>query len=154
MQKLTSCFWHSKINYQVKFTTTFFSRNNKGVPANVLLLYHGVARQGRASFKAFPGPFWALSRPAPCMWWIEFELCKVTVEHKLFLLFLTSKFIFLIEGHLLYRSGAHTFQEIFFFYFIHYHILRAEYLIHNRCPGNTYRIKKLEIYLKWSLQPT
>ena len=42
-----------------------FSRKNKGDPANVLLLYHGVAGQGMASFKAFPGPFWALSRPAP-----------------------------------------------------------------------------------------
>ena len=43
----------------------FFSRKNKGGPFNVLLLYHGVAGQGIASFKAFPGPFWALSRPAP-----------------------------------------------------------------------------------------
>ena len=43
----------------------FFSRKNKGDPANVLLLYHGVAGLGMASFKAFPGPFWALSRPAP-----------------------------------------------------------------------------------------
>ena len=43
----------------------FFSRKNKGDPANVLLLYHGVEGQGMASFKAFPGPFWALSRPAP-----------------------------------------------------------------------------------------
>ena len=43
----------------------FFSRKSKGDPANVLLLYHGVAGQGMASFKAFPGPFWALSRPAP-----------------------------------------------------------------------------------------
>ena len=42
----------------------FFSRKNKGDPANVLLLYHGVAGQGMASFKAFPGPFWALSRLA------------------------------------------------------------------------------------------
>ena len=49
----------------MKVTTTFFSRKNKGGPANVLPLYHGVAGQGIASFKAFPGPFWALSRPAP-----------------------------------------------------------------------------------------
>ena len=64
LQKLTSCFCHSKINYYVKVTTTFFLRKNKGGLANVLLLYHGVAGQGIASFKAFPGPCWALSRPA------------------------------------------------------------------------------------------
>ena len=50
----------------MKVTTAFFSRKNKGGPANVLLLYHGVAGQGIAFLKAFPGPFWALSRPAPC----------------------------------------------------------------------------------------
>ena len=48
----------------MKVTTIFFSRKNKGDLANVLLLYHGVAGQGMASFKALPGPFWALSRPA------------------------------------------------------------------------------------------
>ena len=37
----------------------FLSRKSKGDPENVLLLYHGVAGQGMASFKAFPGPFWA-----------------------------------------------------------------------------------------------
>ena len=37
----------------------FLSRMSIGDPENVLLLYHGVAGQGMASFKAFPGPFWA-----------------------------------------------------------------------------------------------
>ena len=44
-----------------------FLKEEQGGPANVLLLYHGVEGQGIASFKAFPGPFWALSRPAPHM---------------------------------------------------------------------------------------
>ena len=40
----------------------FFSRKNKGDPANVLLLYHGVVGQGMASFKAFPGAFLGLEQ--------------------------------------------------------------------------------------------
>ena len=40
----------------------FFSRKNKGDPANVLLLYHGVAGQGMASLKAFPAAFLGLEQ--------------------------------------------------------------------------------------------